>query len=385
LSRTTRHGSFWPTKTQHALLEVALGPVELAATRWRELQPLDVTTIEPGSFGLLPLVYERLSEVAPDDPQVRRLLGTYRNIWYRNQLLLDRLSVLLPLLRQRAHVEPLLVGGISAVLRWYSRLGLRPVAQLDLIVEREAVAEAVKVAGYAGWRPSGSKVARPLTHLRDASGRVLVLHHGAPPALAGPLAEQGLRPLLERAQELEGVEGNPLVLDAADELLFACATGARTPLVRTCQWLVDVHNVLRSAEAPSADTLLERARRAHLVEPVRATVHYLADILPAEVMDHYAATFDAEPVSRRDRAAFLLGGLGGKRLGGTAQILATYLQVTGDDPPLRAAAGFPRHLQQRWGAESLAHVPGLALRKTARLFRSRVQAAPADRNRSASS
>lgn len=383
MSRTTPCGSFWPSATQRALLEVALGPVEQAAARWQELKPLDVTTLEPGSFNLLPPLYERLSKVAPDEPQLPRLFGTYRSLWYRNQLLLDRLAVLLPLLRQRAGVQPLLVGGMSALLRWYPRLGLRPVPQLELIVEREAVAEAVKVAGYAGWRPAGT--ARTFSPLRDESGRVLVIHHGAPPALVGPLAEEGLRTLRERARELEGVEGTPLVLGAADELLNACATGARTALVRTCQWLVDVHSLLRSGEAPPPSTLLERARRFHLVEPVRATLHFLADLLEREVLGGYIAVLDAEPVSRRDRVAFLLAGLDGRRLSGTAQILATYLQTTAEDPALRAAAGLPRHLQERWGAESLAHVPVLALRKTARLLGSQVQAPPPDRNRSASS
>jgi hypothetical protein len=384
LSHAAARGSFWPSPTQRALLQIALGPPEKAAVRWHALQPLDVTTLETGSFGLLPLLYERLGEVAADDPQLPRLFGTYRSIWYRNQLLLERLAILLPLLRQRAHVEPLLVGGMSALLRWYPRLGLRPVPQLDLIVERGASADALKVAGYANWRPSGT--ARAFTPLRDESGRVLVIHHGAPPALAGPLADESLTGLRERARELEDVEGNPVVLDAADELLFACGTGARTAFIRTCQWLVDVHRLLHSSEAPPPDRVLEGARRAHLVEPVRATLRYLADVVEDDVAGEHAAAFDGERVSRRDRAAFRLGGLGGRRLSGTAQIFAAYLQATADEPPLRAAAGLPRHLQERWGAESLARVPLLALRKTTRLLGSRVQAAPpGDRNRSASS
>ena len=135
LSRGRPRGSFWPSATQRALLEVGLGPEAKAPERWRALQPLDVTTLETGSFGLLPPLYERLHELLPDDPQLPRLFGTYRSVWYRNQLLLERLAVLLPLLRQRAGVQPLLVGGMSALLRWYPRLGLRPVPLLELIVE----------------------------------------------------------------------------------------------------------------------------------------------------------------------------------------------------------------------------------------------------------
>lgn len=383
MSRSRRRGSFWPSATQRALMEVGLGPEEQAATRWRALQPLDVTTLETGSFGLLPPLYERLREVAPDAPQLPRLFGTYRSVWYRNQLLLERLAVLLPLLRERAGVAPLLVGGMSALLRWYPRLGLRPVPLVELIVERETAAEAVMVSTYAGWRPGARS--RFSTVLRDESRRVLVIHHGAPPAVVGPLGDDGVLGLRERAVELHGVDGAPLVLDPADELLFICATGARALPVQTCQWLVDAYRVLRSPEAPAPDALLERARRIHLVAGVRATLDYLAEIAHDEGLSRYVATFDAEPVQRRDRLAFSLAGVGGRRLGGTAQVLATYVQATADDSPLRAAARLPRHLQERWEAENLAGVPVLALRKALRVVIPQARTSASDRNRSASS
>ena len=380
MSHSRPRGSFWPTPTQRSLLEVALGPVEAAASRWQALQPLDLTTLETGSLGLLPLLYERLRDVAPEDPQLPRLVGTYRSIWYRNQLLLDRLAILLPLLRQRAGVEPLLVGGVSALLRWYPRLGLRPVPQLELVVEPEAAAQTVKVAGYSGWQTAGPVLSS--TVLRDESGRVLVIHHGAPPAIVGPLRQAGLANLREHAVELPDVEGSPFVLDPADELLFFCATGARTVPVRTCQWLVDAHRILHSPEAPAHEVLIERARRVHLVAPVRSALHYLAEISDDDGVREMAAVFDAEPLGPRDRVAFTLTGLPGGRAAGAAQILATYVQSTADDPPLRAAVRLPRHLQERWGARSLAEVPLLAVRKGLRRGR---QPSGSDRNRSASS
>lgn len=361
-------------------MEVALGPAEEAPARWHALQPLDVTTLETGSFGLLPLLYERLRDLVPEDPQLPRLFGTYRSVWYRNQLLLDRLAVLLPLLRERAHVDPLLVGGMSALLRWYPRLGLRPVPQLDLIVEPERAAETVKVSTYAGWRAAAQT--RSSTILRDESQRVLVIHHGVPPVVAGPLSEAALSALRELSVELAGTEGAPRVLDAADEILFACAMGARMLPVQMCQWLVDVYSILHSSGAPTPDALLERARRVRLVAHVSAAVRYLAEIADGDVLQRHAAAFDTEPLGRRDRIAFALAGVSGSRLAGTAEVLALYLQTTGDDPPLRAVARLPRHLQERWGVESLAGVPVVAIRK---LFNPKTQRTGPDRNSPASS
>lgn len=382
MSHSRPRGSFWPTPTQHALLEIALGPVDRAAARWQALQPLDLAALEAGSFGLLPLLYERLRDVVPDEPQLPRLFGTYRSIWYRNQLLLDRLAVLLPLLRQRAGVEPLLVGGVSVLLRWYPRLGLRPLPLLELIVEPEAAGEAVKVSTYAGWRQTGQT--RSATILRDSAGRVLVVHHGVPPEVVGPVGPGGLSALRDHAVELGGVEGTPLVLDATDEFLYACALGARKVPVQTCQWLVDVQRILHSGEGPTPDSLLERARGVHLVPHVRATLGYLAAVADSEIIDEHAATFDAEPVGRRDRIAFALAGAGGNRRAGAAQVMALYLRATAEEPLLRAILRLPRHLQERWGASSLASVPLVALRKTLRLH-PQTKPPASERNRSASS
>lgn len=383
MSRAGRRGSFWPTATQRALMEVALGPAEEAAARWRALQPLEITALETGSFGLLPLLYERLNEVAPDDPQLPRLFGTYRSVWYRNQLLVDRLAVLLPLLRDRARVEPLLVGGMSALLHWYPRIGLRPVPQLEVIVGPGRTAEAVKVSTYAGWRAAAET--RSATILRDESRRVLVIHRGVPPQVAGPLGEAALGVLREHALELADTEGAPLVLDAADEVLFACGMGARTLPVQTCQWLVDVHRILHSPEAPPPEVLLERARRSRLVAQVRASVQYLAEVADDEVLQEYTAAFGGERIGQRERIAFALAGVGKSRVAGTAQVLGLYLHTTADDPPLRAVARLPRHLQERWEVKSLAGVPFVAVQKSLRALSAQARPSSPDRNRSASS
>jgi Uncharacterised nucleotidyltransferase len=377
-----RRGSFWPSPTQRALLEVVLGPVDQAQSRWQALQPLDVTTLETGSFGLLPLLYERLHRIQPDEPQLPRLFGTYRSVWYRNQLFVERLAVLLAVLRQRAHVEPLLVGGMSALLRWYPRLGLRPVPQVELMVEREAAVDVVKVAGYAGWRRA--QETPTLTRLRDESGRLLVIHHGLPLSVAGPLSHDGLRLFRERVFALSEVEGAPVVLDAGDELLFTCVLGARTVAPPSCQWLIDIHHLLQASELPSAEDVLDRSTRFHLVAPLRATLAYLAEFCDPDPAGKLLDRLDAQPTTRRDRLAFRLVGAEG-RGAGPAQLLAIHLQVTADEPFRRVVTRLPRTLQESWGARNLWQVSALSLRKIARLVRTTDRASPAVPRDSASS
>ena len=368
MSRSRRRGSFWPNETQRALLEVALGPVEQAGERWRRLQPLDVATLEPGSFGLLPLLYERLSEVAPGEPQLPRLMGTYRSIWYRNRLLLERLAVLLPLMRQRARVEPLLVGGMSALLRWYPRHGLRPVPQLELVVEPDVADLAVKVATYAGWRPTWQTGS--LTRLADESHRVLIVHHGMPPAFVEPSWKEGVARLRDRALELDSVEGEPLVLEPTDELLFLCATGARTVVPPSCQWLVDACQLLSfAADPPPVEPLLARAREFRVLEALRATLLYLGDVLGEGSFEEYLDPLAEARRDRRERIAFLLAGAPAGRFAGATQLAAGYLRASAGEPIVRTLSHFPRHLQETWHASGFADTTVVGLRKSARLLR----------------
>lgn len=317
--------TFWPTPVQRALLEVALGPAQAARSRWERLQPLDLTRLPAGAFPVMPLLYERLAEVMPEEPQLARLQGTYRRTWVRNQLLLDRLGALVDRLRER-EVEFLLVGGTAAALRWYPKLGSRPVVELELVVEPGRAEAAVEGAAELGWELRRSGRA---TRLGNADGFGLVVHGGAPPLLAGPLGRAGgYRSLRERAAPVPHAVGEPLVLDPADELLYLCAGGARTVLPPTCQWIADVHQLLCSPDAPSRDAVIVRALRLNLIEPVREAVECVADVLDSPPVEDLLAGFHAQPTSRRGRAVFRLGVVTHPRLIAPAQLLAETIQAS---------------------------------------------------------
>ena len=337
MSRSEPPGSFWPDARQRALLQIVLGPAEQAAERWHALQPLDLSRLPTGSFGLLPLLYERLNAVAPDEPQLPLLHGTYRSTWYRNQLLLDRLGNLLPQLRDRG-VDALLVGGGAAVRRWYPALGSRPVSPLELIVPADALAAVREACLASDWRPAGAGPS--LARFVYQGAAPLVVHLGAPAPMAGPLGpQQGYVALREHALELPELDGTPLVLDPVDELLRICALGARFVLPPTCQWLIDVHQLLTSADRPPVEGLLERARRFRVVEPLRSTILYLGELLePAGRIDDYVQPLAAARRNRRERIAFRLAGVHIGRLTGPAQRASTYLQRYGFRAETRTSA-----------------------------------------------
>jgi hypothetical protein len=387
--RSGLRGSFWPTATQEALLRVVLGPTDRAAAIWRELQPLDVGALEAGSFCLLPLLYERLVEVAPDEKCLQRLLGTYRSTWYKNQLALERLAATVVRFREEA-IEPLVVGAAGIALRWYPRLGCRPVPQLELMVDVNSGPDAREAARRAGWRPAGKS--RGQSRFVDGAGRPLVVYEGAPPLIAGAVgAADAYASFVDGAERLAMIEESVLVLQPADELLFICGLGARTLAFPSVQWLLDAAKLLDSPNGPAPAGAVARARAFHLIEPLRDTVRYLASVSRSRVLDDYVEVLAAEPMLRRESLAYRLGGASTDRLGGAPLTLGSHLRASASEPVPRLLTRFPRHLQEAWELESVRDVPAVALKKLTRLAtrwrqaRQRATPSASERNRSASS
>ncbi|MDX6481711.1 MAG: hypothetical protein QOG85_2221 [Gaiellaceae bacterium] len=357
-------GSFWPDETQRGLLQVALGPREQAAARWQALQPLEVSHLPIGSFSVLPLLHERLAEVAPDDPQLRRLGGTSRNIWLRNQLLFEKAGLLLQRLREHG-VDALLVGGAAAVRRWYSAVGVRPALPLELMVRPADVPEAADVCVSLGWSPRNTR--DPLLRFESIERFPLLVHSGAPAAVAGLKgAESGYDTLRSRAQELTLDDETALVLDPADALLLACATGARTVLPPSFQWLIDAHHIISSSSSPPPDEVAARARELRLVEPLRATLLYLERLIETPDADRYLATLGGSRGSLREQLEFALMGAPVGRAAGPAQLVAGHLRESGDESLPKLVGSFPRYLERTWRTESLGATLETAVRKAVR-------------------
>ena len=393
MKRLGLRGSFWPTMTQDALLRITLGPPAAAAAIWRELQPIDIEALDAGSFSILPLLYERLSETMPAESRIPLLLGTYRSTWFRNQLVLERLCALLAAFRER-EVEPLVFGGAAILLSSYPRLGSRPLPQLEVAVDPDLAQTAAAVAESGGWQLAG----RDGVHrwFFDDDGRTLVLHEGMPPLVAGSLGRAAaFADLRARARHQPVLAESMLVLQPTDELIFICGLGARAAVPPTIQWLVDAARMLAAPDRPHPDDLVARARKYSLVEPVRDTVTYLAQLAEVTGLEGYVAAFAREPIRRRDDFAYRVGGASVGALGGLSLLLASGLRATSDQPIGLAMAWLPHHLQEVWGTQSMRQTFATALRKLLRMPRRQwarvrtlghpVPAATPGRNRSASS
>jgi hypothetical protein len=223
-----------------------------------------------------------------------------------------------------------------------------------------------------GWRPRETR--GPVKRFDSSERLPLLLHIGAPAAFAGSLgADEGYELLRSRAQELivddEGTVA--LVLDSADAVLLACATGARTVLPPSFQWLIDVHQIISSDSPPPVDVLVARARELRLVEPLRATLRYVARYIGTPAAASYLAALGESRGSLRERLEFALMGVPYGRTAGPAQLVAGHLRQSGGEPFPDLVGSFPRYLGRTWQTESLGETLEIALRKALRQPRNR--------------
>jgi Uncharacterised nucleotidyltransferase len=382
-------GSFWPTRRQEALLRLALAAKIDVERHWRELEPLEIETLEEGTFALLPLVHRRLEQAGVDDARLPRLAGTYRSTWVRNQLQLDRLPSVLEALAGAA-IEPLVVGGAAVASRYYEQLGLRPILQLELMVAPADATRAGSVLSQHGWLISWRESGR-FTRLLDESGNVAVLvHEGPSPYLAGPAGVAAtLAAFRQRAARREVAGAEALTLSPEDELLLACAFGARRNVAPGIQWLVDVHQIGVSRDLEGG-RLASRAQTQRLTWPVRETLVYLQRTTGLDGREDLVSALTAQDTTGRERVVYRLAANGLGPLGPPPESILEHGRRSVEEPFTSAVGGLPPALCKAWGVESVRRVPAVAMRKLLGRVRAvftkpASQPLPRGRSRSASS
>jgi hypothetical protein len=305
------------TLRDELLLRTVLGDRRLAEEAWRALRPtFDLQRLAVGWYPLMPLLYTRLRDVAPDQPLLGQLKGLLRHTWVRNQALLGHLPAVLDTL-ERAGIRAAAMQGVPLTLRYYPEPGLRPVPHLELLLPLGSLVEGARVLGVAGWQPAGA----PAGDL-EASARLI--QPRTEPRVACVLRSTVL-PGLPPPRPLATVRHHDVVLptlDPTDELLATCAGLARDQAGASLEWVVDAAMIVRSATSSiDWERLVADAVRVHAVLRLREAVRRLESAsvaLPAaflralqqvqvsarEALAHHAAGEGRAPLRRA--AAYLV-------------------------------------------------------------------------------
>ena len=140
-----------PTQEQELLLKAALLIGKDAISAWQKWKTaVDINFLDHASINLLPLLYYNLTEQGIKDPFINRYKGTFRKTWYKNQLLMSDLKAFVSLF-QKAGIKIMALKGIALILKYYPNYGLRPMADIDVMVPIDKIPEALLLLEEEGW------------------------------------------------------------------------------------------------------------------------------------------------------------------------------------------------------------------------------------------
>jgi Uncharacterised nucleotidyltransferase len=279
-----------PDRAQRLLLVAALGegaPAIAAWEQWSHLVPLN--DVDPASQRLIPLLARNLRRAGIDHPDLGRMRGIHRYWWSRNQILLRKLPAVLDMFR-RERIDTMLLKGVPLALGYYDDVGLRPMADFDVMVRTEHADRAVALLHREGWlinepvrvfrrdglvdtfaRPGVGFVA-PAPDTTECDIHWHMLHDccwdGADDEFWA------------RAQQQEWQGESFLVPQATDLLFHVIVHGAAYNKIAPIRWIADAAQILRTAAVQiDWDRFIALAVRRRLTVVVGEALGQLAELV----------------------------------------------------------------------------------------------------------
>jgi hypothetical protein len=344
----------WPSPEQELLLQMALrrGPASRTAfNRWRE--QLDLTADFPWeTVRLLPLVYDSLREQGVTDSVMPRLKGVYRRAWFdavrREHTIRPAIAAL-----RAAGMDLLLLKGAALAASYYDAPALRPMDDVDIVVDQADVLRALEILAANGWQASTAATA-DLLRFRHAvqcigpDGCQVDLHwhvlHEAPSGAADAVLRRRLESRDFLGTSVRELEPTALLFVV---IVHGVCWNRETPI----RWIADAMMILRRRGAE-----IDWAHLAHLgvtlqlAERLRLGLHYLVAHFDAPVPANLLQSLDAHAprwIERAERHAILRNSdqLGGSAAGMQWLRFVDYCRYAGTRNPLAFVAGYMHYLR----------------------------------------
>ncbi len=297
----------WPTPAQQDLLRATLLPDERALAAWRRIRRLMNVAEMDGTVGaLLPQLRVNLVALGCEDSMLELFKGVHRHTWARNQLLLAQAMPVVGAL-EAAGIRTLLLKGAALLADGRHEGGVRPMTDVDVLVDPQATETALEVLQAHGMSPTDGSPTwyavgygqryRNSWNFQNPDGGQLDLHWHALHWCRHPLADADLWTAAELVA-LRGIQTRALC--PADELLMAIAHGLRWDPKPTYRWVLDAALASRSpAGSLDWDRLVAQARRRRLHVLVRSGLLTLSRLAGVEVpADTLRALRSAAPLQR---------------------------------------------------------------------------------------
>jgi len=314
-----------------SLLAFALLPQERTLESWERVS----TSPEfwgLGAMHLRPLVSRALVESGIDAPELPKLTEAARMAWLENEMRCRHMETTIEIL-SAASVRTMFLKGLPLALLHYPDLSLRPMTDVDMLVEPDHAVAAVAALEREGWifeRTLHHDFVARTTEVpcRAPDGHAVIdLHWRLIPWIGRSWSEPDPG-LWAHARPLAVGRSWTLAPAAEDLLLHVLLHAYRSGWAHAPRWVADTVVLLRSApDELDWGRFLDRVVRGGLALPVRDALGYAAARfrapIPPEVLSALARAVPSRRESRKYRRSQRESGGGRHRLLGEAPQLAT--------------------------------------------------------------
>lgn len=139
------------SQEQILLLKACVLDKENAIDAWREWQKyVDIEKLDAASNSLLSQLYYNLSACKVKNLELERLKGIYKRNWYANQILFQKLKVILKNLGN-SNIPTILLGDSAIAAGYYQSYSQRVIHQFSLLLHPDDGKLAVSLLQKHGW------------------------------------------------------------------------------------------------------------------------------------------------------------------------------------------------------------------------------------------
>jgi hypothetical protein len=358
LSTTPSTSSIWLSADQRLLLKAAMtdGAEALEAYRaWRQGVDLQ-QNFDRGTQRLLPLLYHNMLRLGVKDPLMGLLKGTYRLAWYDNHVLFKETQPAVAALRANG-ITALVMKGVPLVLSYYGNHALRPMADIDILVQPHELRQAIAVLEKSGWRSQQIVTDEDIkyfhaTHLNNDKGRELDLHWHVLRDACNDASDEFFWSSATTF-DFAGIEARQF--DATGTLLHVVLHGIRSNPEPATRWIPDALFVIRSGQRLDWDRMIAFAKSQKLTNRLKLALEYLVEHYAAPIPPEVLAKLRASHLSVLERIEkpVILGDRDrwfNNAFTKNYVIFTDYCRVAVTRNPLRFLVGFSNYMRYRWSA-----------------------------------
>ncbi len=239
----------WPTPLEEQLLLACFAPEEAAGAALEGCsREWTGAGWEPAAMQLLPLVYRRWPAVENHLVELGR--RAYLANWKRNRERMAQLAEIAARFRQEG-IRWMALKGVALALRQYADLGLRAMADLDILIRPEDVGRAATLLNRAGYR--AEEDATPGAILRQTRVRHAWQFFGEPDwnfdlhwrPVNRCYSPDVTRLFWEGAEAARFGEHEILAPSSSDQMFHVCVHGLQWDWTRKVRWIGDALCILR--------------------------------------------------------------------------------------------------------------------------------------------